>query len=155
AYTRGRILASTEDDFRKLRRAWSLIRGHGPEAVFVFTGLEHGLTMTPEEVRGADDELAPAVYADRLMALALEHLGGSEDFHDVAIFNRLTGATLATNLTLVRPGAVVIGASASYSHPTVIRAAAQVGARFVDTVGVDAFARALEREPEVALVVLT
>src|SRR5262249_52425824 len=66
AYARGRILGSTEDDYRKLRRAWSLIRGHGPESVFVFTGLEHGLAMTPEEVRWADDELAPAVYADRL-----------------------------------------------------------------------------------------
>jgi L-seryl-tRNA(Ser) seleniumtransferase len=155
AYARGRILATTADDFRKLRRAWSLIRAHGPESIFVFTGLEHGLAMTAEEIRWADDELAPAIYADRLKALTLEHLGGSEEFHDVAVFNRLTGATLATHLTLVQPGGVVIGASASYSHPTVIRAAAQSGARFVDTVGVEAFAQALEREPAVALVVLT
>jgi hypothetical protein len=35
----------------------------------VFTGLEHGLAMTAEEVRWADDELAPAIYADRLRAL--------------------------------------------------------------------------------------
>ena len=117
AYARGRILATTEDDFRKLRRAWSLIRAHGPESVFVFTGLEHGLAMTAEEIRWADDELAPAIYADRLKALALQHLGGSEEFHDVAVFNRLTGATLATHVTLVRPGDVVIGVSASYSHP--------------------------------------
>jgi L-seryl-tRNA(Ser) seleniumtransferase len=155
AYARGCILATTADDFRKLRRAWSLIRALGPESVFVFTGLEHGLAMTAEEIAWADDELAPAIYSDRLTALALEHLGGSEAFHDVAVFNRLTGATLATHLTLARPGDVVIGASASYSHPTVIRAAAQAGARFVDTVDVDAFARALEREPAVALVVLT
>jgi L-seryl-tRNA(Ser) seleniumtransferase len=155
AYARGRILSSTEDDFRKLRRAWSLIRAHGPESVFVFTGLEHGLAMTADEIRWADDELAPAVYLDRLKALTLEHLGGSEPLHDVAVFNRLTGATLATHLTVVRHGDVVIGVSASHSHPTVIRAAAQAGARFVDTVGVEAFARALEREPAVTLVVLT
>jgi L-seryl-tRNA(Ser) seleniumtransferase len=155
SYARGRLLASTEDDFRKLRRAWSLIRAHGPESVFVFTGLEHGLAMTAEEVRWADDELAPAVFFDRLKALALEHLGGSEPRHDVAVFNRLTGATLATHLTLVRPGDVVMGVSASHSHPTVIRAAALAGARFVDVAGADAFARALEREPRVALVVLT
>jgi L-seryl-tRNA(Ser) seleniumtransferase len=155
AYARGRILSSTEDDFRKLRRAWSLIRAHGPESVFVFTGLEHGLAMTADEIRWADDELAPAVYLDRLKALTLEHLGGSEPLHDVAVFNRLTGATLATHLTVVRHGDVVIGVSASHSHPTVIRAAAQAGARFVDTVGVEAFARALEREPAVPLVVLT
>jgi L-seryl-tRNA(Ser) seleniumtransferase len=155
AYARGRILATTEDDFRKLRHAWSIIRTHGPESVFVFTGLEHGLAMTAEEIQWADDELAPAVYMDRLKRLTLQHLGGSEEFHDVAVFNRLTGATLATHLTLVRPGDVVIGVSASHSHPTVIRAAALAGARFVDTAGAAEFARALEREPQVALVVLT
>jgi hypothetical protein len=49
--------------------------------------------------------------------LALEHLGGAPETHDVAVFNRLTGATMATHLTLVRPGDVVIGVSASHSHP--------------------------------------
>jgi L-seryl-tRNA(Ser) seleniumtransferase len=154
-YARGRILASTEDDYRKLRRAWALIRAHGPEAIFGFTGLEHGLPMTVEEIRFADDEIAPALYGDRLRTLALEHFGGSEELHDVAVFNRLTGATLATHLTLVRPGDVVIGVSASHSHPSVLRAAGHIGARFVDTAGVDAFARAIEREARVALVVLT
>jgi L-seryl-tRNA(Ser) seleniumtransferase len=155
AYARGRILATTEDDFRKLRQAWSIIRQHGPESIYVFTGLEHGLAMTAEEIQWADDELAPAIYLDRLKALTLQHLGGSEEFHDVAVFNRLTGATLATHLTLVQPGDVVIGVSASHSHPTVIRAARLAGARFVDTAGADDFARALEREAKVALVVLT
>jgi L-seryl-tRNA(Ser) seleniumtransferase len=155
SYARGRLLASTEDDFRKLRHAWSVIRRHGVEAIFVFTGLEHGLAMTAEEIRLADDELAPALYLDHLKALTLAHLGGSEEFHDVAVFNRLTGATLATHLTLVRPGDVVVGVSASHSHPTVIRAAGLAGARFVDTIGIDEFARVLEREAGVALVVLT
>ncbi len=155
SYARGAILASTEDDFRKLRHAWALIRGHGVESVFIFTGLEHGLAMTAEEIRFADDEIAPALYADRLTALALQHFGGSHELHDVAVFNRLTGATLATHLTLVKPGDVVIGASVSHSHPSVVRAAAHAGARFVDTAGVDAYARAIEREPHVGLVVLT
>lgn len=155
SYARGRILTSTEDDFRKLERAWRVIRRHGPESIFVFTGLEHGLPMTPEDLRFADDELAPALHGERLRTLALDHLGGSPDVHDVMVFNRLTGATLATHLTLVTPGQTVIGVSASHSHPSVIRAAAHAGARLVDTVGLDAFARALEREPNVALVDLT
>ena len=155
SYARGAVLASTEDDYRKLRHAWALIRAHGAESVFVFTGLEHGLAMTAEEIRFADDEIAPALYADLLKALALEHFGGSDEIHDVAVFNRLTGATLATHLTLVKPGDAVVGASASHSHPSVVRAAAHAGARFVDTAGVDAYARAVEREPRVALVVLT
>src|SRR2546425_9150600 len=98
-YARGKILTSTEDEFRKLQHAWSVIRKHGPESIFIFTGLEHGLPMTEDEIRFADDEIAPALYLDRLRALTLEHFGGSEEFHDVAVFNRLTGATLATHLT--------------------------------------------------------
>jgi len=154
-YARGRILATTEDDFRKLQRAWAIIRERGPDAVFVFTGLEHSLPMTGEELRFADDELAPAVYFERLQVLALAHLGGSPDRHDVAVFNRMTGATLATHLTLVRPGDVVVGASASYSHPSVVRAAKHVGARFIDTAGLSMFEEAIANEAKVALVDLT
>ena len=154
-YARGRILATTEDDFRKLQRAWAIIRERGPDAVFVFTGLEHSLPMSSEELRFADDELAPALYFERLRSLALAHLGGSPDRHDVAVFNRMTGATLATHLTLVRPGDVVIGASASYSHPSVVRAANHVGARFIDTAGLAMFKQAIADAARVALVDLT
>ena len=110
--------------------------------------------MTGDELRFADDEIAPALYFERLRLLALAHLGGA-DLHDIAVFNRMTGATLATHLTLVRPGDVVIGASASYSHPSVVRAANQVGARFIDTASVAMFKRAIENETRVALVDLT
>jgi L-seryl-tRNA(Ser) seleniumtransferase len=155
SYARGKILSSTEDDFRKLQRAWRLMREHGPESIFIFTGLEHGLPMKPEDLRFADDEIGPAIWFDRLTTLALDHLGGNPQLHDFAVFNRLTGATLATHLTLVKPGDVVIGVSASHSHPSVIRAAQHVGATFVDTAGLDAFTKALDREPRVALVDLT
>ncbi|MBI4637258.1 MAG: hypothetical protein HY727_12990 [Candidatus Rokubacteria bacterium] len=155
SYARGKILTTTEDDFCKVQHAWSLIRKRGVESIFVFTGLEHSLPMEPEDLRYADDELAPAVSWDRLKALALDHLGGSPDRHDIMVFNRLTGATLATHLTLARPGDVVIGVSASHSHPSVIRAAAHVGAKFTDTAGLDEFTKVLEREDKVALVDLT
>jgi L-seryl-tRNA(Ser) seleniumtransferase len=90
-----------------------------------------------------------------LKALTLEHLGGTAPRHDIAVFNRLTGATLATHLTLVKPGDTVIGVSASHSHPSVLRAAAHVGARFTDTAGLEEFKRALDKEAKVALVDLT
>jgi L-seryl-tRNA(Ser) seleniumtransferase len=158
-YARGRILTSTEDDFRKLRRAWLIIerrvRDGGLNAVFNFSGLERSLPLAAEDLPFADDELAPALYLDRLTALALAHLGGSAARHDVVVLNRMTGATLATHLALVKPGDVVIGVSAGYSHPSVVRAAAHVGAKFVDTPDLRAFAEALERESQVALVVLT
>jgi L-seryl-tRNA(Ser) seleniumtransferase len=155
SYARGQILSSTEDDFRKLQHAWQIIRNHGPASVFIFTGLEHGLPLKPEDLAFADDEIGPAIWFERLQRLALDHLGGTPQQHDFAVFNRLTGATLATHLTLVEPGGVVIGVSASHSHPSVIRAAKHAGATFIDTAGLEAFVTAIEREPRVALVDLT
>jgi len=158
-YARGRILSSTEDDLRKLQRAWAVIQRRfserGPASIFNFSGLERALPLGAAELPFCDDELAPALYGDRLRALALDHLGGSGDRHEVALFNRLTAATLATHLALVSPGDSVIGVSASHSHPSVIRAAGQVGAKFVDTSGLEAFQEALARAGRVALVVLT
>jgi L-seryl-tRNA(Ser) seleniumtransferase len=158
-YARGRILASTEDDFRKLRQAWRLIESrvarHGPDAVYNFSGLEHGLPLTFDELGVANDFVAPALYFDRFRAAALDHLGGSPARHDAALFSRLTGATYATHLTLVEPGDVVIGISPSYSHPSVVRAAAQSGAKLVDTRTLAGFTEALERESDVSLVVMT
>jgi L-seryl-tRNA(Ser) seleniumtransferase len=158
-YARGRILASTEDDFRKLQHAWrilsDLIRARGTDAVYNLSGLERGLPLTPDELAVAEDETAPALYFPRFRALALEHLGGTPDRHDAALFNRLTAATVATHCALVKAGDVVLGVSASHSHPSVLRAAAHVGARFVDTQGLQEFRAALERETDVRLVVLT
>jgi len=158
-YARGTILRSTEDDFTKLRQAWQIIRSriqkNGTDSVYNFTGLERGLHVDPSDVPFLDDELAPALFGERLTELALEHLGGKPDRHDVMIFNRLSAATLTAQMVMVRAGGTVIGVSVGYSHPSVTRAAAHLGARFVDTVGLKAFAEALEREPQVDLVVLT
>jgi L-seryl-tRNA(Ser) seleniumtransferase len=65
-YARGQILASTEDDFRKLQHAWTVMRQRGVDNLFIFTGLEHALPMTGEELLVADDEIAPALYFERL-----------------------------------------------------------------------------------------
>jgi L-seryl-tRNA(Ser) seleniumtransferase len=158
-YARGKILTSAASDFRKLREAWrhieARVSARGPAAVFNFSGLEHGLPLEAADLPFADDFVAPALYFEKFRKAALDHFGGSPAVHDAALFNRLTAATYATHLTLVKPGAVVLGVSASYSHPSVVRAAAQAGAKLVDTRGVDQFADALERESDVALVVLT
>ena len=154
SYARGDILTSTEDDFQKLQLAWSLIRERGAGNVFVLTGLDHKMPLAAEDLEFADDEIGPALSFDRLKALTLDHLGGTPDKHDFAVFNRLTGATMATHLTLVKPGDTVIGVSETHSHPSVLRAAAQAGARFIDTAGLAAFRDAITHERP-SLVVLT
>jgi L-seryl-tRNA(Ser) seleniumtransferase len=158
-YARGKIITSTQDDIAKLRVAWQLIarriQAHGPGAVFNLSGLERSFPGEDEDRWLLDDELAPALYGERLTALALAHLGGVPARHDVALFNRQTAALLAATLVMARPGSTVIGVSASYSHPAVTRAVARAGARFVDTVGVDAFEAAVADAKKVSLVVLT
>lgn len=153
-YAHGNILRGTEDDFQKLQLAWSLIRRRGPGNIFIFTGLEHRMPLVADDLDFADDEIGPALSFERLKALTLEHLGGSAATDDIAVFNRLTGATMATHLTLVKPGDVVIGVSQSHSHPSVVRAAGRAGARFIDTAGLAAFRDAIGRERP-SLVVLT
>ena len=158
-YARGTIVRSTEDDFVKLERARRIIErrvaARGPASIFNFSGLERGLPLDASELALADDEMAPALSGARVRALALEHLGGDADRHDVMLFNRLTAATFATHLALVSPGDAVLGLSPSYTHPTAIRSARQCGARFVETGDVAGLAAALDREPRVPLVVLT
>ena len=73
-YARGHILPSTEDDFRKFQEAWRHIavrvRTGGPEAIFNFSGLEHGLPLSPDELPIANDFVAPALYFDQFKQAA-------------------------------------------------------------------------------------
>ena len=158
-YARGQLIADTQDDIQKLRVAWALIRKRvseqGHDAVFNLSGLERGFRNNADERGLLDDELAAALHIERLTELGLEHLGGVPDRHDIMLLNRQTAALLVATLIMARPGDTVIGVSPSYSHPAVTRAAAQAGAHFVDTAGVEPFESALGRDANVSLVVLT
>jgi L-seryl-tRNA(Ser) seleniumtransferase len=127
-YDRGQLLAGTEDDLAKLRKAWRIIASR---EVFDFTGLERSLEL-PQDQRALDDELAPALYWDRLAELALAHLGGNPQRHDVFVANRTTAALVAAMQVLVRPGSRVVGVSPSYTHPAAIRAVGLAGGDFED-----------------------
>ena len=158
-YARGDILTSTEDDVRKLGIAWRHIERQATDAladpVYNLSGLERCMPPGPYDDVILDDEMAPALYGGRLKELALEHLGGTADRHDIALMNRQTAAILAATLVMVKPGDTIIGVSPTYSHPCVVRAAARAGATFVDTVGFAAFREEMARHETVALVALT
>lgn len=158
-YARGSLLTSTRDDITKLRTAWRLIERRiaekGRDAIFNLSGLERSFPEKIEDTWLLDDELAPALYGERLTALALEHLGGMPTLHGVALFNRQTAALLTATLVMARPGSTVIGVSASYSHPAVTRAVARARANFIDSVGIDGFEAAVRQATNVSLVVLT
>lgn len=164
-YARGKLLQTSEDDYKKLSHAWEVIAARsealGRDAIYNLSGLERSLPPEPSSEHAAigwqmaDDDLSPAFNLEALVAAGLDHLGGENGTHDIAVFNRLTAATYATVMTLVRPGDVVVGVSASYSHPSVVRAVGHVGARLLDTSGVRDFAVAMESDQPISLVVLT
>lgn len=158
-YARGRILRDTSDDLRKLRTAWGHVAAHlaegGPAAVYNLSGLERSLPWRDGDTPLYDDELAPAVFGERLRELALEHLGGDPERHDVLLCNRVTAALFTAQMVMARPGTIVVGVSARYSHPVIARGARRVGAEFVDCRGAEAFGRWLPSAPPVSLVVLT
>lgn len=155
-YARGRILRGTADDSTKLRLAWRLVEQHHRAGrLYDFTGLERSLVLGDADPMLLDDELAPAFYGQRLEELALEHLGGVAGRDDILVANRLTAAIFVAMQTLVSPGSTVLGVSAGYSHPAVVRAVRAAGGRLVDVVGAAELREGLAREESVSLVVLT
>ncbi len=156
-FARGRIIGSTDDDYRKITKAHHVIRTrlNKGEGIFNFSGLERAYPAETDDIGQLDDETAPALYEEEFRKAALQHLGGSSLLHDVFLANRLTAATMATHLTLVRSGQTVVGVSPSYSHPTVIRATNLAGGRFVDTTGLREFSEALDSERNIGLVDVT
>jgi L-seryl-tRNA(Ser) seleniumtransferase len=130
-YERGQLIRSTADDVARLAAARLIVaERHAAGTLFDFTGLDRALEA-PDDAP-LDDELAPALYGERLAELALDHLGGDPARHDVFVANRTTAALVATMQVLVRPGDVVGGVSAGYSHPAVGRAVRLAGGELVD-----------------------
>jgi hypothetical protein len=89
-----------------LQLAWSMIRQKGPRPIYIFTGSSHGRPLAADGLEFLDDKIGPALRLGRLKLLTLDHLGRSPDRHDVAVFNRLTGATMATHLNAHQTGAI-------------------------------------------------
>ena len=158
-YAHGEFIRSSKDDHVKLRHAWRFIEQRAKEKglsdIYNLSGLERRFDALPEEAELLDDELAPALKAEQLNKLALDHLGGDPAVHGIMALNRQTAAVLTATLVLARPGETMIGVSATGSHPCVIRAAKRAGANFTDAIGLASFEKALAESPKVALVSMT
>jgi L-seryl-tRNA(Ser) seleniumtransferase len=156
-YERGAIVSDTRDDHAKLREAWRVVRARRDAGLPVvnLTGLERALDPADVEPGLLDDELAPALLGERFRELALEHLGGDPLEDEAFLANRTTAGLVATMQTLVPDGGVVVGVSAGYTHPAVVRSVLLARGRLVDSVGADGFAAALATEPRADVVVVT
>ncbi len=158
-YAHGEYIQDSRDDHAKLRRAWQYIDKRVAEAgldgIYNLSGLERRFETADDGLAPLDDELAPALMADRLNELALDHLGGDAKTHGIMVFNRQTAAVMTATRVLAGPGQTVIGVSATGSHACVIRGAKYAGADFIDAIGLGAFEKALGEAENVSLVSLT
>lgn len=158
-YAHGNIIRDSRDDHVKLRNAWAFIEARaedkGLEEIYNLSGLERGYEAPAQDLAPMDDELAPALLGGRLKELALDHLGGNPDIHDIMPMNRQTAGVMTAIRILTEPGSTVIGISATGSHPCVVRGAAYAGTNFTDTLTIADFERALKESENVKVVALT
>ncbi len=156
-YARGKILKNTEDDYKKVIKANKIIldRRKKSEVIYDFTGLDRGFPFEASDYQGMTDEISGAIYGDELRIVGLNHLGGNDREHDILLTNRMTAATIAVHLALVKPNQIVVGISPSYSHPSIIRAARLAGARFIDFNNIKEFESALDSKKRISLLCIT
>ena len=120
------------------------------------TGLERALDPVASETATCSTTSSrPRCSASGCATLALEHLGGDPDEHEVFLANRTTAGLVATMQVVVPAGGVVVGVSAGYSHPAVVRAVRLAGGRSWTPSAPTDLATALETTPNVDAVVLT
>lgn len=141
-YARGRFLASSADEVRRLRRAQrvtaAVVADRGIDSIGIFTGNARGFPLTTDDLDLAEEWIGPGCFADQLRAVAIEHLGGRPD-DEVAVVNRTSGGIVATMVALSAGRPVVsFVPAADRSHASVIRGCALAG---VELVEVDDLAR--------------
>lgn len=157
-YARGRFLASSADEVRRLRRAQQVaadvVAARGVGSIGVFTGNARAFPLSAADLDLAEEWIGPGRFADRLRQVAIEHLGGRPD-DSVAVVNRTSGGIVAAMLALAGGQPVVSYVPAGdRSHASVIRGCGLAGVELVEVDDVSAMAGAVERA-QPALVVVT
>lgn len=157
-YARGQLLSSSADEVRRLRRAQMVaaerVAEHGLASIGVFTGNAREFPLTADELELAEEWIGPGRFADRLQAVAIDHLGGQPT--DVAVVtNRTSGGIVAAVLALNEGRPVVsVVPDGDRSHASVIRGCALAGVELVETGGGGSVRDVIE-STNPALVVIT
>lgn len=154
-FARGRVLASSRDEIRRLRRAQRVaaetVAASGPESIAVFTGNTRCFPIEPDDVAiWCEEWVGPGVFADRLQDVVVGHLGG-DGTEAVAVINRTSAAIVAAVLSLAggRPVVSVVP-KGDRSHASVVRGCGLAGVRLVEVDDAAAVG-----EPRPALVMIT
>lgn len=158
-YARGRFLASSADEVRRLRNAQRLaadvIAERGVDSIGIFTGNARAFPLTADDLDLAEEWTGPGRFADRLRAAGIDHLGGRST-DAVAVVNRTSGGIVAAMVALSAGRPVVsFVPRGDRSHASVIRGCALAGVQLVevdDPIGIEP---AIEEAQPVLVVVTT
>lgn len=144
-YARGKLLASSADEYRRYMNAQSRIRTrieeHGTGSMAVLTGNQREFPIVASDLGPLTEEwMGPARFAEDLRLRVLDHMGGSGD-DAVAVVNR-TSAGLVAATSLLGVSGVISLAPGGGPHPSVRRGSALASPLFTSCRDVDEFERA-------------
>ena len=158
-YARGRFLASSADEVRRLRRAQQVAADvaatRGVESIGIFTGNARAFPLTADDLELAEEWIGPGRFANQLRDVAIDHLGGRPD-DSVAVVNRTSGGIVATMVALSqgRPVVSVVPAG-DRSHASVIRGCALAGVELVEVDDPSRVAAAVDAAQPALMVITT
>ena len=123
-YARGRHLASSADEIRRLRHAQAVaadvVAKRGPAAIGIFTGNPRYFPLRPEDLETYCEEwVGPGLFARELAEAAIDHLGGG----DTAVVTNRTSAGIIAAILALSSGKPVLSVvpDGDRSHTSVVR----------------------------------
>jgi L-seryl-tRNA(Ser) seleniumtransferase len=134
-YARGNILASTDEEVRRMLRArhivGALVRSKGEQSVYDLSGMNRGSGITVEDVPRLTSHVPFFAYFEgKTEPLALKHMGADPAKHDALILNRVSAANFIALSTVLKKGDKVFAfaPAGGVSHPSAVRPISMVGA---------------------------
>ena len=157
-YARGRHLASSADEIRRLRYAQAVaadvIEKRGPAAIGVFTGNPRYFPLKPDDLDTYCEEwVGPGLFARELTEAAIEHLGGG----DTAVVTNRTSAGIIAAILALAAGKPVLSVKpdGDRSHTSVARGCRLAGVRLIEVDASDDVAPFLASEAPALVIVTT
>lgn len=148
-YARGRLLGSSADEVRRLRRAGEIagefVSRNGMERIGIFTGNLRYYPVRPEELQELCEEwVGPGLYSEDLRQAAISHLGGL-GHEQAAVVNRTSAGIVAAILALSDGRPVVsLVPDGDRSHASVGRGARLAGVPVIEVYELPELKKVLE-----------
>lgn len=138
-YARGRILASTDEEVRRMLRARQMVgqrvRSLGKDSIYDLSGMNRGAGITGQDVPHLTSHVPFfARYEGHTEPLALKHMGADSTTHSALILNRVSAANFIALSAVLKRGDQVfaLAPTGGATHPSAVRPIAMAGAELTE-----------------------